>query len=245
MRVAKLRTERPRLVNVSTARAIYLGRFLCVLPHFGMLTTIMAWEIMPPMGAQSTFVQPIKYTLLLSGGVFYWWGVFLGAFCHFISLLIQAFGKRPEYTKEGYPEGTDKIYSCDAIIELLALVTSCLAANMAPVWVEPNATVGYKVITTFFTVFAFFFGTSACALTTRTIINSCRDALSPRNFQSWSIRTAREMTWISIFTTLFMVYASLVMQSQDLPTYCKCRVISSSSYCIAISISSVFASASA
>ena len=34
--------------------------------------------------------------------------------------------KRPEYAKEGYPEGTDKIFSRDALVEMIILILSVL-----------------------------------------------------------------------------------------------------------------------
>lgn len=218
--------QRPILVNDSTARAIRLGRVVCALPHLGTLIVIIVWETMPPAGASNTFVQPIKYINLMGGAVFYWWGIFMGGLCQVISLLIQAYGKLPENPKEGYLDvddvpitsgHTDKIFSRDAILELTVFFWSIMFSNLLPVLLDTEATASFKAA--FFGLTAFGMAIIIIMLTVcvRTLLNSWRDGLGHRDFQRWTLRTAREVVWICIFVTIFMPYASMVLQAQDLP----------------------------
>ena len=219
---------RPILVNESTTRAIRLGHVLCTIPHLATLIVMITWQIMPPQGASSAFVQPIRFTNLLGGGVFYRWGIFVGALCIFISLLIQAYGKLPEYAKEGYLDvddvpitsgHTDSILSRDAILEIVVFMLSILFSTLGTTFLDPVTSTGYKVTVTGLAAMMTAICVYLIIIGVRTLINSWREGLSHRDFQRWTLQTAREAVWICVFITLFMVYASMVVQAQELPLY--------------------------
>ena len=204
----------PALVLPSTAWAIFAARVMLNIPILATLITFVAWELMPPQVTDG-FASPQRYGHLASSTIFYWWGISVGIACFLASIMLQAYGKRPHFRKEGI-EGTEPIFSWDAIFELAIFSVSAFGSSFLPApsnpWVSGEWTSAF--ITALVSGVA---GAVFISLFSYAIINSMRDALSHREFRAFALKCARQCVGMACLFTLLAAYGSMGIQMHELP----------------------------
>ena len=121
----------------ATQRAILVARLVLAIPGPGLLITFIFYIYHP--GLRRGLAQPHPWPSLLSSNCGFYWGAFCGAVCLLASLMLQAYGKKPEYP-DARVNGTEPIFSWDAILEMAVWALSTSTASAVTTFGDPSFT---------------------------------------------------------------------------------------------------------
>jgi len=125
-----------------------------------------------------------------------------------VSLMLQAYGKRSEYVMVGVV-GTDRIFTWDAIAEMVVWAGSLATANAF----VPNLTTGTIILFLCFLIV----GCLILATLMKNVLNTARENLTTAGFQQYVLRQAQVLMGPVVFMFAMATYASMGMHYHDLP----------------------------
>ena len=188
------------VVLPATRRAITIARIIFVLPapaaYLGTMITVTGGPMMYP-----GLAEPLLWYHSPDFVMFFWLVLFVACNLFLASMLLQAYGKLPEIEQIGV-DGTEKIFSIDAIIEMLLVlvtVTAFASHGMITNPHMPNEQVLVNVAT-------MIVGIIAVVLFLKSIINTKRGCLSTEEFKAWTIKQAAVLIFGITPVVMFVIF---------------------------------------
>jgi len=201
------KAEQGDFVLPATRRAIRLTRVCLALPAPTAFFGVLAMMAIGPLTFPGLAEPQVWHTTTSYSSV-YWLGSILGCCFYMASVLLQAYGKRPEVEQVDVV-GTEKIFTWDAILELIFLLSTCVGLACLGVLtnkLEDNP--AFLITMNFVTVIVVF-----VVITTflKSIINTKRGHLTTQNFRAWAIKQAAVLSFgVGPLILFFQVFVFIV-----------------------------------
>ena len=203
-------TIKPRkdLVSPATRRAITLARVCFALPAPVAYVSTLIMVAAGPFEYEG-LTEPQHWWLMPEYSPLYWAGNFLGGALYFASMLLQAYGKRPEIEQVGV-DGTDRIFTWDAIFELTFFIVTmvafaCHAVSSNEMLMSDRRS--FLIISNFLMGLV---GFVAIFLFVKSIINTKRERLTQDEFKAWAIKQAAVIVLgVAPIIIVVVVYVSI------------------------------------
>ena len=118
-------------------------------------------------------------------------------------------------------EETDRIFTWDAIFEMVLWAGCVMACASLQLWSDTFSTVSDKMFNVFVSAVIVTMGLLLFVMFMYSIINSMREYLSPSAFRAFIVKAAGDCFLLSILFTFISVYGSTSLQTNELPfAYC-------------------------